>query len=355
MRKFLGYKLFGGILTCCGLLAFVGSCGPKSSSASSGLTKTTVIQIPDSLQNVATANSSSSLALTNTSPPTITAYNYLLTGCASGRTLTCSTADIGVYWGDQSCIVKLTSFTTSTGQTYNAGTGCSSISWQAGSQCAFVNVANTSSSVVITTLQQLSSPTVTTDKATFEWAEIESGTAQLFQATTLGFNAPTSVGVQPDPQYQVSQLTYYGINTNGTGNFGFNLQCIQQMTKDTTNSTTTALGLTLCENYSTSTVTYALVADPGGTYSSTQLETLMTGSTIYTIAAPGDLIATGLGGWKTKVMTGPGQISTSSHMLLILRETMTVGTATVKSYRTISIELQSLPGCTAESTGGSCN
>jgi len=360
--------MFGGTIALLGaLLVLTESCGSKSGSSSSSAG--TLIPIPGTINqagaslaladeelNLATSSTGTSTSVTTSTGTTAT---VLLTGCSSGRRLTCSSNDIEVYYGDLNCVIQLQTFTTN-GTTYNATSACSSITWKSGTQCAFANAANSTQQINVTVIQQLSSPTVTTDQVIFEWAQVEVGQTQLFTSQTLGFDAPVSTIVQPAPQFYISSLLYYGINPNGSGNFGFTLLCGNPVTSapitETTSSTNSALPV--CSGAPLSQLDYALVAYPTTAVTSTTntsvLAALIAASTDYTINWSGTTNQKITNGFQTSEMPGIGLISTSTPMLLLLRWTTTQGTATVQSYTAYQIQLATLPGCQAAANGGTC-
>ncbi len=327
MKKILG--IFSLSLVCGSFavaLFLNGGCGSKSGGTSNLMT------IPVAIGG-RTGTTGLDLAPTGTNTVTATSWTIDISGCVSGWNTSCSSNSFQVYNGDTKCLGILQTFKIS-GKTYNAGPSCSSITWQAGSSCSFVNAANTSDSLNVVVLSQLSSPTKNTDSVSFQFGAVGTGTAQLFTSSQLGFGVQNSVVEQLDPNFQISSLFYYGINANGSGNFAFNLLCANAQVNGN------------CDTVPTSKLDYALVAYPSQTITANLLESLMnSAATLNTISTSTDLITTGNGGFVTKIMAGPGQISTTSDMLLILRETGTASGQIIKSYRSFRVQLQALPSC----------
>jgi len=362
MRKCIGSI---SLLASLGFLAFVASCGGSGSNGGAPL-----ILVHDAVQSSGTQSNSAGLSLAlPTTSSTVSAVNETLVGCSSARTLTCTSQDFYVYNSDQNCILKLNTFTNN-GVNFSASSACSSITWKAGTQCAFTSTnVSPAQTVSVSVIQQLSSPIVTTDYVVYEFAQIQQGALQAFTQSSISFDAPSALIAQAAPQYTVKQLNYYGINTTGSGSFSFDLQCLQQMIVDPSNPTQ---ALTKCADAPLSSLDYVLVAYPtAGITSATtasQLAALMAGGTDTLITWQGATNSTAsdklngtngvtsIGGFATKIMVGPGQISTTagSNMLLILRETTVNGGINVQSYLTFQITLPALPGCQAETTGGTC-
>ena len=344
---------FVGKLKLIGLVTFallVVSCGgskPSGATESSGDAASVKTFAPGDVVPIAVAvTGTNGLGLANIPADSLT---IKVNGCASGWQTTCTGGSFDVYNMDLGCVAQLVSFTSS-GSTYNQSSSCSSSTWKAGTQCSFVNSTNSSDIVTITVVQTLSSPTTPTDKVIFEWGAVGTGNSQQFLSNTLGFSTTSSLIKQSDPNFQISLLAYYGINSDGSGNFGFNLTCGNNMTVDSSNTTQ---GITICDGAKLSSIDYALVAKPSGTITSSLLETLMSSATVYSIAwqtgTGSEKILDGKGGFKTKAMKGSGKISSSTDMMLILRETNIVQSVPIKSYRTFSISLQPLTSCRSSS------
>jgi len=340
--------LLGSITLFSALLFFASSCGHSSGdSAEPG----TLVSIPNSVS----ASPAQQLLNTSLGLDLATVADSLqvsVTGCATGWTTTCTGSSFDVYLNDKNCVAKLVTFT-SGGKTYNQTSACSTIDWQAGASCSFVNASNANDVVNIAVLKQLSNPTVGTDSVSFEWGGVAQGTAQQFLARTLGFPVTDSLISQPAPNFQISQLAYYGVNNDGTGKFGFNLSCGNKMTIDSTNTTQ---GITLCDNVKLSSLDYAMVALPSGALTASVLEGLMSHTTPNVIAwqtgTNTEKLTSGNGGFMTKVMNGSSKMATNSPMILILRETNLVSSVPIKSYTTYQISFQMLSGCNGSNVTG---
>ncbi len=260
-----------------------------------------------------------------------TAFSMSLDGCSSGLTyssITEANTNIDVYKFDQSCLVKLESFTFG-GITYIPTAANPFTTWADGDIATFIDqtdiVSGATIKVVVDT--QLPSPIAGTESVSYSFSEIVAGTDQSIAGSVVGDAHGLSVAGQEAPNFKISGVQMTGMTANGAGIFKFFMEC---------NVTATDSGAT-CDGLGNALVTIALVEDTyGGVLDLSQAAAIMASNE----TAPSATIAVGNasypnGGFESLDLTGPDQIHNNPNMLLVLE-------ADNKSYLYFNLDVTTL-------------
>mgnify|MGYP000656227396 CR=1 FL=1 len=274
--------------------------------------------IPTGLRN---ARKSNAFALTAPA----TSYSIFLDECQSGYTSTATeiSTDLQVYKFDQDCLAKLTQFQVNT-ITYSAtATGATDFtSWLVNDTAVFANTVDSTDTVGVKVVAQLSSPVLGVDTVSYTFYDIEAGADNDdLTPTVLGAGHTMTVDGLAALSFTIEYVRYQNITATGEGEFEFSLQCTVPLTNGNTTCkdvTLTDIDYKLVDDTFTSTVT---LTDADGIFN-TAGTSVLAGHRVNVggTDSAGNVLAKG--GFYTSTtsrLQGPGKIHLNQHMILIFR------------------------------------
>ncbi len=279
-----------------------------------------VVRLQDSQQNflnIPVRLHSSGLSLEESDVET-TSFNMNLDGCKSETSENITGSFALIPRGDSGCLVKLVSFD------YNQNTYKTKDpfkNWLANDSSQFVNTEDPQDLINVKVQNQLTQSQVSPqDHVRYAFSLVSDSNTSTLSVGVTGQEAPAFVlSTENDPPDTGSlpSVIFKGIDANGAGLFVFNLYCkapiVDALCGESAND---SAALSLSE------IRYKLVADTFGAAEGVQmtaaeLESIMSSGT-SAITLNSDLLTDNNGGFKTAVLTGPGTLSTTPHMVLVL-------------------------------------
>jgi len=314
-----------------GLVMSLGACGPKMQTVSDSQAESS--NEPDSTStretvvigvNVAEKGASFRLAAA-------TSYTMSLDGCASGLTIasiTQANPNVSVYKYDQSCLIKLSSFTIN-GYTYVPSAGDPFTSWAAGDIATFEVSGSPSNNYKVVVGGQLNSPITGTEAVAYTFTQVAAGTDESIASSIVGDSHALSVTGDDAVIMDIVGVTMTGMTAGGAGQFDFKIECGSAVSGSSPNFA--------CGAHTITDLKYRLVEDTySGTLSAAQAAALFDGSESSIVA--GDLLATGTsgatnGGYTAHVQS-PAQMHLHNQMLYVIKSG--------SSYRYFNVDVTTL-------------
>ncbi len=310
-------------------------CGPQMGSVT-GSSKNSETGPTDSRRETVTISvgieQSGSLALA-----AATSYSMALDSCVSGLTysnITQANPNVDVYKFDQSCLIKLNSFTVN-GISFVPSSADPFSSWIAGDLAIFEEAGNPSNALRVVVSSQLGSPIAGTESVAYSFSQIAQGTDSSLAKAAVGSSHSLSVSGQDATPLTIAALSFTGMTATGAGQFVFTLECAQNVT-----GTAPALA---CAGTSLDSLKYKLVKDTyGSTLTVAQASAIFDGTELS--IADSEKLALGAasapkGGFATKsgasALTGPDQMHANPNMLLVIQ-------VAASSYRYFNVDVSTL-------------
>jgi len=212
------------------LFLFLTHCGPNPFSSHSEKNPDT-LSIPVTLTNT---SSSQTLDLT---PTVATGIFVSVEGCASGNApgiQPLSSGNVNLYKGDRSCLVKLKRF--AIGSAIYASIGASSVqfsTWLANDIATFQNTTSTATVKVFVKAQVTQSGVLGTDTVQYNFTDVQAATADNLGTATVQTGVPLTVNGQAAPNFTMLASRFLSVNSNGSPNLSFTLQCGATLTGST--------------------------------------------------------------------------------------------------------------------------
>lgn len=331
MKSLKNRLIMGCFLISISFIPLLSFCGGKSSDTASNASN---FSLNESIYYIKTKLTQKSLSLSLlgnlqlAAPASVVPTSYVvnLSGCASGLTgNNGTTGQLNVHLKDTGCLGKLTSFVIN-GTTYQP-IGSNAVpftTWAVGNTATFQG-SSASDLIYVQVISQLSSPIQLTDTVSYEFYYNNLGTNNNGSAAVS--NSDTiSIGGQDAPNFSLSSgnITFNGVDINGSGIFTFTLTCVNGPMLTGANPSYK----TICPTLSGGTTgvdvgvnfSYKLIAGSvGGTITLAQAIAAFNAGGDSNVTLSSTYLPAGNNTFVTLPLTGPGVISSNQYMILILQ------------------------------------